>query len=108
MYTNCDEIFKLTIPAARIAVARTLNKRYEMNQEQIARNLGLAQAAVSKYLNGRYSQKIKRVEWLIVKKRYAVPIARMIIAKKDRKSVLLKIDELAANGYVVKEALKLI
>lgn len=108
MYTNCDEIFKLTVPAARIAVARALDKRYKLSQQQIAKGLGIAQAAVSKYLRGRYSQKIKRVERLIEEKRYEAPIARMIAEKRDIKSISVKVDELASNGYVVKEALKLI
>ena len=108
MYTNCDEIFKLTIPAARAAVAKALDKKYAMSQQQIAKSLGVAQAAISKYLSGRYSQKIKRVERVIEKRRYEVPIAKMIADKKGREAVSLKVDKLAANGEVVKEALKLI
>lgn len=108
MYTNCDEIFKLTIPAARAAIAKALDKKYAMSQQQIAKSLGVAQAAVSKYLSGRYSKRIKAVEKLIEGKRYEMPIAKMIAEREDKKSISSKVDELAANGYVVKEALKLI
>ncbi|MCW6160464.1 MAG: helix-turn-helix domain-containing protein [Candidatus Micrarchaeales archaeon] len=79
-----------------------------MSQQQIAKRLGVAQAAISKYLSGGYSQRIKMVEKIIEKKGYEIPIAKMIASKKDRETVSLKVDELAANGYIVKEALKLI
>jgi len=108
MYTNCDEIFKLTIPAARAAVAKALNKKYEMSQQQIARSLGVAQAAISKYLSGRYSSKIKMVERVIESRRYEAQIAKKIADKEDKRAISSMVDELAAKGDVVKEALKLI
>ena len=108
MYTNCDEIFKLTIPTARAAIAKALDRKYEMSQQQIARNLGVAQAAISKYLSGRYSGKIKKVERVIESRRYEAPIAKMISERKNKREISSRVDELAANGEVVKEALKLI
>ncbi|MFI5412451.1 MAG: hypothetical protein ACHQX1_01010 [Candidatus Micrarchaeales archaeon] len=106
MYTNCDEIFKITIPAVRIAVARSLNKKYRMSQSEIAKSLGIAQAAVSKYLSSKYSLKIASVEKTIESKRLADSIIKMIISKKDKKTVSNSVDQLASSAVLVKEALK--
>ena len=65
MYTNCDEIFKITIPAVRIAVAKSLSKKYKMSQSDIAKQLGTTQAAISKYFDGNYSSKIAKVERVV-------------------------------------------
>ncbi len=53
---------KLMIPAARSIIARELKERYQMTEQEIASQLGVAQAAVSKYLSGKYSKAIKDVE----------------------------------------------
>ncbi len=106
MYTNCDEIFKVTIPAVRIAVAKTLNSKYKMSQSEIAKSLGVAQAAVSKYLSNKYSSKIASVERTIESKRLADSIIKMIVSKKDKMNVSQDIDQLASSAILVKEALK--
>lgn len=43
------------VPAARVVIARQLKERYNLTEANIARILGVAQAAVSKYLNSEYS-----------------------------------------------------
>jgi predicted transcriptional regulator len=108
MYTNCDEIFKITIPAVRIAIAKSLNKKYKMNQSEIAKRLGIAQAAVSKYLSNRYSTKIAKVERIITSKKLEQPIIRMIVAKRDKKTISQSIDRLASSGYMIKQTLRII
>jgi predicted transcriptional regulator len=108
MYTNCDEIFKVTIPAVRIAVAKSLNKKYKMNQSEIAKQLGTTQAAISKYFSGDYSENIAKVERIVEKEKALKDITTMIISKKDRKKVVQSIDQLASSGYLVKETLKII
>ncbi len=108
MYTNCDEIFKVTIPAVRIAVAKSLNKKYKMNQSDIAKQLGTTQAAISKYFGGDYSDKIAKVEKIVAKEKALKEIITMIISNKDKKSVTQSIDRLASSGYLVKETLKII
>ncbi len=49
---------KEVVPAARLAIARELKARYNMTEGNIAKILGVAQAAVSKYLNGNYSETV--------------------------------------------------
>jgi predicted transcriptional regulator len=106
MYTNCDEIFKITIPAVRVAVAKSLAKEHKMNQSDIAKQLGVAQAAVSKYLNSGYSLNISKIEKIIESKKLEKQIVKLIISKKDKEKVSQEIDRLASSGYLVKEALK--
>ena len=44
---------RVSVPAIRALVARKLVKEHHMNQQDIAKALGLTQAAVSNYLRGR-------------------------------------------------------
>jgi len=45
----CEVASKSVIPALRALVARELIEKYGLKQEQVARKLGVTQAAVSKY-----------------------------------------------------------
>lgn len=108
MYTNCDDVFKLTIPAVRVAVAKSLSNDYGMNQAEIAQRLGIAQAAVSKYLSNKYSRKIAALEKNIQQNRLERPIAKAIASKEDKKKVKLKIDRLASSENLVKTAMKVL
>jgi predicted transcriptional regulator len=108
MYTNCDEIFKITIPAVRIAVAKSLSKKYGMSQSDIARSMGTTQAAISKYFSGDYSDKIARVERIVERERSLREITTMAASKKNKGNIAQSIDRLASSGYLVKETLKII
>ena len=61
MVSECDRFIKTAIPAIRIAVAELLSTKYKMGQAEIAKRMGVTQAAVNKYLNGRYSDRIKGI-----------------------------------------------
>ncbi|MGC8538718.1 MAG: transcriptional regulator [Candidatus Micrarchaeia archaeon] len=67
MATVYETAQKEIIPAVRLYIAKTLNEQYKMKQENIAGILGVAQAAVSKYLAGKYSEKIKKTENMLSK-----------------------------------------
>ena len=58
---------KEIIPAARLFIATVLKKRYNMTEQEIADRLGVAQAAVSKYLNGKSSRRISEIKETIMK-----------------------------------------
>ncbi len=62
MIAPCEKITKLLLPAVKIMIIKNLSKKYNLNQPEIAKSLGLTQAAVSKYLSGKYSVKIKKLE----------------------------------------------
>ena len=91
----------------RIAVAKSLNRDYKMNQQQIAKNLGVAQAAVSKYLSNKYSPKIAKIEKLIVSKKLEKEIVRAA-NNEDKKKVTREIDGLASSRLLVEETMRLI
>ncbi|MCL4381070.1 MAG: helix-turn-helix domain-containing protein [Candidatus Marsarchaeota archaeon] len=50
------------LPAVRASATKVMANRYGLKQEDVATLLGLTQAAVSKYLNDKYSEKIKSTE----------------------------------------------
>ncbi|MDE1865632.1 MAG: hypothetical protein KGH94_03290 [Candidatus Micrarchaeota archaeon] len=55
--TNYEIAYSRVIPAFRRAVAREMHSHYHMKQVDIARRLGITQAAVSKYLSaGGYKE----------------------------------------------------
>lgn len=52
---------KEVIPAVRTLIARELKERYGMKEVDIAQRLSVAQAAVSKYLAGKYSARVREI-----------------------------------------------
>ncbi len=62
MDMECNNITKLVLPAIRINMAEQFSARYNLSQKEIAQKLGIAQVAVSKYLNGKYSESLKKAK----------------------------------------------
>lgn len=58
----CESAVKLVLPALRASIAKRLYEDYDFSQEEIAASLGLTQAAVSKYLSGKYGAEVKELE----------------------------------------------
>lgn len=54
-----EKAAKEIVPAARAMIARQLSEKYNMTECRIAAILGIAQAAVSKYLNSKQSEVTK-------------------------------------------------
>ncbi len=50
------------LPALRAKAAKALEEKHHINQQQIGRLLDTTQAAVSKYLSGIYSKRVKEME----------------------------------------------
>ena len=61
MASGFERATKEIIPAVRVVIAKELSERYKMKEEEIARMLNVAQAAVSKYISDKYSDQIKEV-----------------------------------------------
>lgn len=57
----CEEIVRKYLPAMRASIAKKLYAR-GFKQERIAKELGLTQASVSKYLSNAYGREIRKVE----------------------------------------------
>ena len=67
IHVDYEKADKEIIPAARLFIATVLKKRYNMTEQDIADRLGVAQAAVSKYLNGKSSARIAEIKETIMK-----------------------------------------
>ena len=57
----CEVIVKRYLPGLRAWIAKSLVTDYHMTQMEVAAKLGITQAAVSKYLSGKYDDKLKDV-----------------------------------------------
>ncbi|MCL5430135.1 MAG: helix-turn-helix domain-containing protein [Candidatus Marsarchaeota archaeon] len=108
LLSNCDDIFKLTIPATRASITKRLVLEYEMSQESIAKALGIEQAAVSKYVNGRYSPKIKRIVTFINENGLDKKISKQIYEGATKAKINKGVDALASSQSLVKEATRLL
>lgn len=58
MINGYERASKEIVPAVRLVIIRELNTKYNMTEDKIAEVLGIAQAAVSKYINGNYSKTV--------------------------------------------------
>lgn len=59
MDSKYEKAYKEVIPAARAALIAELSKTHGIKEDAISEHVGITQAAISKYLNGKYSEKIK-------------------------------------------------
>lgn len=48
------------IPAVRVYLAQVMSRKYKLTQQEIAKKLGIAQVAVSKYVNMKYSSSVAK------------------------------------------------
>lgn len=99
MVSECDSRVRVAIPAIRIAVAKLLKSKYNMGQQEIARRMGITQASVNKYLNGRYSARIKRIAAGVRAGGGDKKIASMIASGKRLSLVNEHIDKTAARTF---------
>jgi len=106
MLASCEQALRLTIPAVRIAVAETLADR-GMRQKEIAKVLGVAQPAVSKYLNHKYSSKVARIEQLVKGEGLEKRVVKMAVNHKSKTEISKNIDRAASHSTVVRFALGL-
>jgi predicted transcriptional regulator len=82
----CMQITNLMLPAVRASVAEKLSDM-GYGQESIAAELCIAQAAVSKYMNGRYSGDVGEVKKHIEEGMLYNDIIESIVKKKGSATV---------------------
>jgi predicted transcriptional regulator len=58
---ECEGAMRLTIPAMRIAVAKSLKNDHGWSEGRIAKALGIVQPAVSKYMTGNYAPELDAI-----------------------------------------------
>lgn len=81
--TEYEHMIKEFMPSLRASAVRIMYKDKKLKQEEIAKFLGITQAAVSKYINGRYSRTIKSFEKRLNKKEVLAFVNRIV----DKKSI---------------------
>jgi predicted transcriptional regulator len=86
MELECGRITRFILPAVRASVAQEMNEKYEYNQQEIANALGVAQVAVSKYLNGKYSGKVAGIKKYIATNRLDSQILRYVRESNAQKT----------------------
>lgn len=94
MEPQCKDIVSMLLPAVRASVAEELHKKYGYTQEAIAAKLGIVQVAVSKYLRGKYSQRIKVIKERIEEQRLDSRVIECILNKRSRAEIDVAVDEL--------------
>ena len=93
---NCMHITNLMMPAVRASVTeKLLSMGY--GQESIAKELGIVQAAVSKYMNGRYSEHVGAIKKHIEDGNLCNCIIESIVKKKGKTVVEKDISRLCEN-----------
>jgi len=83
---------KYTIPALRAFIAKRLISEYGFTQEQVAKAMGLTQAAVSNYIRGVRGIKME-LEKNAVIEQHIKEIVEMIVENSGDMKILKKINE---------------
>ncbi len=60
MDPECRTLTNELIPGVRACLAQLMRSKYGMTQQEIANKLGIAQVAVSKYVNMKYSAAVAK------------------------------------------------
>jgi predicted transcriptional regulator len=97
MNLECSNITRELLPAVRIYAAEQLSSRYGMKQSEIARRLGIAQVAVSKYLNGKYSAHVKQIKERITSSMLVNETVRKVASMTNQGAIDVLINELCTR-----------
>lgn len=101
MEPECRRISREVIPAVRAYLADIMSKEYGYRQTQIAKKLGIAQVAVSKYLNGRYSDEVAKVKQT-VSHSISKSVARSIIESSSSDEANAAIERISEQLVLTK------
>ncbi|MDE1768533.1 MAG: helix-turn-helix domain-containing protein [Candidatus Micrarchaeota archaeon] len=98
---ECNDITRHILPAIRASVSESLSSRYNFSQQQIADKLGIAQVAVSKYLNGRYSERVNKIKTLINSQGLCEDIVKQAL-ESDSETLNMPIQKLCSRIATLK------
>ncbi len=90
------------IPAVRAYLADVMYTKYHYKQQEIANRLGLAQVAVSKYINMKYSSSVARAKAGIARRIAGTAFVKEILESKDPDEVNRRIERLCEEQIGVK------
>ncbi len=97
MDPHCREITSVILPAIRASIALKLKNEHGFTQQEIAKKLGIAQAAVNKYLKGNCSKKVSEMRTYIAKAGLSDPIVDEIANGASPEKISDSIDRLCAE-----------
>lgn len=78
-----------------------------MSESEIARRLDITQAAVSKYISGSYSPKIKKIADFIASRKLHIGAVNAILGGSGSEKIADLIDSIASERSVIGLALKI-
>ncbi len=96
LVSDCEKIIKATLPSIKIAVANALAKD-NIKQDKIAASLGVSQAAVNKYIKGKYSATLKKIVAQIKDSPEIRELVHYVEAGKCTSDISKKIDVFASK-----------
>lgn len=102
---SCERAMRITIPAVRAAISYTLSRKHGMKETEIAKRLGIAQAAVSKYLAGKYSKKVGKLMDLVMQRNLEKEAVKAALFGKTGASVESYVERIASNKELVRAVL---
>lgn len=83
MLTPCETVTKSFLPAIKAAIVKELSSKYSFTQDEIGLALGLTQPAIHKYLSGKYSGDVKKLESNDKLKKIAEDVSNDIAKQKN-------------------------
>lgn len=98
---NCSDLIKLSIPAIRYALAKSLSQKYGMDQSHIALSLGITQAAVNKYLSGKCSGSILKLGNVVFAKGIVDDVMLAAASGMDTQKLNRLIDRAASGRAMI-------
>jgi predicted transcriptional regulator len=99
MLVPCETVTKNFLPAVRAAVTKALVKRHGFTQAKAAEAVGITQAGVNKYLLGKYSADIKRMEKSHVIQNLSREMVAMITVKSGRDQLAMRVCDACENFH---------
>ena len=73
-----DKIVKELLPAVKLKVSKEMARNHNLTQTEIANMIGITQAAISKYINGKYSKKLQYMESKVSNREIARLVSEII------------------------------
>ncbi|MGC8479419.1 MAG: hypothetical protein ACP5M9_02000 [Candidatus Micrarchaeia archaeon] len=99
MEQSCNNITRIILPAVRASISQSMKKEYGWTQERIAKELGIVQVAVSKYLNKRYSKEVGLLVSKINEDVESKKIAAMMNDGIGKNEITKQIDKFCADIF---------
>jgi predicted transcriptional regulator len=103
---ECEGAMRLTIPAMRIAVAKSLKNDHGWSEGRIAKALGIVQPAVSKYMTGNYAPELDAIVKEALSRGLQRPIVEAILKNAGIERINGLIDKASSDKRLISLAVR--